>query len=100
MDAPLSSEPIVCPNPAPFDGHPLYGRKVLLRYPALEILGVSAVFYNQAGEKVGLSLDSSASGDLWFDYENRASGVYLVALQGRLRSGAAYRNVMKLAIVR
>jgi len=52
------------------------------------------------GEKVGAEAVASGSGRIWFSYENRASGVYLMVLEGRLLSGAPYRKVLKVAIVR
>ena len=100
VDAGLSADPIVCPNPATAAGN-AFGKKLLIKYPAGELWDVHANVYNQAGERVGGATDPASLGKLWFDYESRASGVYVVVLQGRLNSsGSPYRRVLKAAIVR
>jgi hypothetical protein len=99
-DAGLSWDPILGPNPAPVAGHPVWGRKLQLRYPPGELFTVNVSLYNQAGELVARGVDSSGSGSVWISYESAASGIYIAVLQGRLLSGAPYRRVLKAAILR
>lgn len=95
-DAGLSWEPVLGPNPATLQG----GHRIQIRYPAGELLEVRAGLYNQAGELVQLGRDTAASGTLWLDYDRVSSGIYVAVLEARLISGAPYRRVLKVAIVR
>jgi flagellar hook assembly protein FlgD len=99
QDQDLSWTPLIGPNPAPAAGTALLGRVLQLRYPAGELLEPSAELYNLAGEKVSEVRDDLGSGTLWLSYEEKASGVYVAVLRGRLLSGVPYRRVLKVAIV-
>lgn len=98
-DADLSWTPLAGPNPAPADGSPLYGRQLQIRYPAGELIGPRVQLYNAAGELVAEAQDLALTGIVWLSYEQRASGIYLAVLEGKLLSGAPYRRIIKVAIL-
>jgi hypothetical protein len=99
VDAGLPFDPFIAPNPI-IPGNFGVPTRLCVTYPAGALLSARANFYNQAGERVAQGDDVAAGGKLWIDYGQLASGVYLVEVEGRYNSGALYRKVLKLAIVR
>jgi flagellar hook assembly protein FlgD len=100
VDAGLSREPVLAPNPAHADATSGLGRRLQVRYPAGEISAVRLLLYNQAGEAVAGGFAPGDGGLASLGYEGVSGGVYLLLFEGRLNSGALYRRIFKVAIVR
>jgi hypothetical protein len=97
VDAGLSREPVLAPNPAHADATSTFG--VFLDYPAGELLEARATAYSVAGERVALAGEGGSPGRIRMEWVGKAGGVYLVVLEGRLRNGASYRRVFKAAVL-